>query len=100
MNRDVGYAAYMRVRTKPAKREEFIRLITELRTNVLRNEPDTYVFEIMQGADENEFVFFECFKDRAAQKFHQDQPYHVAMAPLGWACLEDGPIIEFLQPAL
>lgn len=100
MNRSVGYAAYMRVRTKPAKREEFIQLVTELRKNVLRNEPDTYVFEIMQGADENEFVFFECFKDKAAQKFHQDQPYHVAMAPLGWACLEDGAIIEFLQPAL
>jgi quinol monooxygenase YgiN len=100
MPRTVGYAAYMRVRTKPAKREEFIRLITELRTNVLQHEPDTYVFEIMQGADENEFVFFECFKGKAAQKFHQDQPYHVAMAPLGWACLEDGPIIEFLQPAL
>lgn len=100
MNRDVGYAAYMRVRTKPAKRAEFIQLITELRTNVLRNEPETYVFEIMQGADENEFVFFECFKDQAAQKFHQEQPYHVAMAPLGWACLEDGPIIEFLKPAL
>jgi quinol monooxygenase YgiN len=100
MNRTVGYAAYMRVRTKPGKRDEFIRLVTELRSNVLRNEPDTYVFEIMQGADENEFVFFECFKDKAAQKFHQDQPYHVAMAPLGWACLEDGPIIEFLKPAL
>ena len=100
MNRDVGYAAYMRVRTKPGKREEFVRLVTELRTNVLQHEPDTHVFEIMQGADENEFVFFECFKDRAAQKFHQDQPYHVAMAPLGWACLEDGPIIEFLKPAL
>jgi quinol monooxygenase YgiN len=100
MNRDVGYAAYMRVRTKPGKRGEFVRLITELRTNVLQNEPDTYVFEIMQGADENEFVFFECFKDRVAQKFHQDQPYHVAMAPLGWACLEDEPIIEFLKPAL
>jgi quinol monooxygenase YgiN len=90
----------MRVRTKPEKREEFVGLITELRRNVLQHEPDTYVFEIMQGADENEFVFFECFKDKAARKFHDEQPYHVAMAPLGWACLEDGPVIEFLRPAL
>ena len=44
-------------------------------------------------------MFFECFKDMAAQKRHQDQPYHVAMAPLGWACLEDNPVIEFMHPA-
>ena len=99
MTSPVGYAAYLRVRTKPDKRDEFVRLIAELRSNVLQNEPDTLVFEVLQGADRNEFVFFECFKDMAAQKRHQDQPYHVAMAPLGWACLEDNPVIEFMQPA-
>lgn len=100
MHKSVGYAAYLRVRTKPAKREEFIALIAELRSNVLQHEPDTYVYEFLQGADENEFVFFECYKDQAAQQFHQNQPYHVAMAPAGWACLDGDPIIEFLQPAL
>ena len=100
MKKTVGYAAYMRVRTKPEKREEFIRLVTELRGNVLRHEPDTLVFEILQGADSNEFVFFEGFTDEAAQKIHQNQPYHVAMAPAGWACIEGQAIIEFMKPAL
>jgi quinol monooxygenase YgiN len=100
MKKTVGFAAYMRVRTKPGKREEFIRLVTELRGNVLQHEPDTLVFEILQGADPNEFVFFEGFTDEAAQKAHQDQPYHVAMAPLGWACIDGEAIIEFMKPAL
>ena len=41
----------MRVRTKPEKREEFIRLIAELRANVQRHEPDTLLFEMLQGDD-------------------------------------------------
>jgi quinol monooxygenase YgiN len=99
MSKSVGYAAYLRVRTKPEKRDEFVALITELRRNVLQHEPGTYVYEFLQGADPNEFVFFECYKDKAAQEIHQNQPYHVAMAPAGWACLDGDPIIEFLQPA-
>lgn len=99
MAKPVGYAAYLRVRTKPEKRDEFVRLITELRANVLQHEPDTLVFELLQGSDPNEFVFFECFQDEAAQQRHQVQPYHVAMSPAGWACLDGEPIIEFLKPA-
>ena len=100
MARPVGLAAYMRVRTKPEKREEFLRLIGELRANVHRHEPDTLLFEVLQGNDDNEFVIYECFTDTAAQKTHQDAPYHVAMAAAGWACLDGTPIIEYLRPAV
>jgi quinol monooxygenase YgiN len=100
MNRTVGLAAYMRVRTKPDKREEFLRLIGELRANVHRNEPGTLLFEVLQAADPNEFVLMECFTDVSAQKQHQDAPYHVAMAPAGWACLDGDPVIEYMKPAV
>ena len=96
----VGLAAYMRVRTKPEKREEFLRLIGDLRANVHRHEPGTLLFEVLQGNDANEFVIYECFTDTAAQKAHQDAPYHVAMAPAGWACLDGEPMIEYLRPAV
>lgn len=94
-----NYACYMRVRTKPEKRDEFVRLVTQLRADVLRNEPDTLVYEFLQGADANEFVFFECFTDEAAQQRHQNAPYHVAMSAAGWACLDGQPVIEFMKPA-
>jgi quinol monooxygenase YgiN len=93
------YACYMRVRTKPEKRDEVARLVLELQANVRNNEPDTLVYEILQGDDPNEFVFFECFTDPAAQQRHQDMPYHVAMSAAGWACLDGQPVIEFLRPA-
>ncbi len=100
MANSVGYAAYMRVRTKPDKREEFLRLVGELRRNVKQNEATTLIFEVLQGADHNEFVFFEGFVDQAAQKAHQDAPYHVAMSAAGWACLDGQPVIEFMKPAV
>ena len=100
MSNDVGLAAYMRVRTKPEKREEFLRLVGELRANVQRHEPGTLLFEVLQGNDPNEFVFFECFTGTPAQKAHQDAPYHVAMSAAGWACLDGTPIIEYMRPAV
>lgn len=99
MDKQVGYACYLRVRTKPEKRDEFVRLVTELRNNVRRNEPDTLVFEFLQAADPNEFVFMEGFVDEAARQRHADAPYHVAMSAAGWACLDGEPIIEFMKPA-
>ncbi len=95
-----AYACYMRVRTKPDKRDEFARLVLELQANVRRHEPDTLVYEVLQGGDANEFVFFECFTDEAAQQRHQQMPYHVAMSAAGWACLDGPPVIEFLRPAV
>ena len=100
MDKSVGLAAYMRVRTKPEKREEFLRLIGERRANVHRDEPDTLLFEVLHGKDDNEFVIYECFTDVAAQKQHENAPYHMAMAPAGWACLDGQPIIEYLRPAV
>lgn len=100
MSDSVGYAAYMRVRVIPARREEFLRLVAELRGNVLAHEPGTLFFEVLQGADENEFVFMEGFVDKHAQKAHQDAAYHVAMAAAGWACLDGQPVIEFMKPAV
>jgi quinol monooxygenase YgiN len=90
----------MRVRTKPERRDEFVSLVTELRRQVLQNEPDTLTFELLQSSQPNEFVFFECFTDKAAQERHQYQPYHVAMSEAGWACLDGDPVIEFMEPAV
>ena len=98
MTESIGYLGYMRVRTKPQKRDEFVRLITKLRRDALENEPGTIVFEVVQGADLNEFVLIEGFVDKAAQKIHQNAPYHVGMADAGWACLEGTPIIEWMTP--
>jgi len=96
---EVGYGCYMRVRTKPEKRDEFVRLIRTLRSNVRQHEPDTLIFEFFQGSEANEFVFFEGFVDEAAQQRHQQAPYHQTMSEAGWACLDGPPLVEFIKPA-
>jgi quinol monooxygenase YgiN len=100
MSKSVGYVAYLRVRTKPEKRAEFLRLVAELRANVRKHESTTLFYEILQGSHENEFVFFEGFVDEAAQQAHEKAAYHVAMSTAGWACLDGNPVIEFMKPAV
>lgn len=93
-----GFCVFMRVRVKPEKREEFIGLMRGLQRDVRANEPDTLVFEIAQGDDPLEFLFFEGFTDEAARERHQNMPYHVAVSPAGYACLAQDPQIEFIRP--
>ena len=100
MTKRAGYCCYMRVRIKTEKLSEFKTLIKELRDQVLAHEPDTLVFEVLQGPTPEELVFFECFTDQAARQRHENQPYHVAMSEAGWACLDGDPIIEFMEPAV
>jgi quinol monooxygenase YgiN len=98
MNIMAGHGVYMRVRVKPEKRAEFIGIITGLVRNIKANEPDTLVYEFLEAADPNEFVFFERFTNQAAYDKHQQMPYHVAISAAGWACLAGDPIIEPLTP--
>jgi quinol monooxygenase YgiN len=100
MTATCGYACYIRLRTKPGKREEFLSLVRELRANVKKHEQGTVFFELLQGAETNEFVFFEGFVDEAAREVHASAPYHLAMSDAGWACLEGDPTIEFMKPAV
>jgi quinol monooxygenase YgiN len=100
MSATCGYACYIRLRTKPHKRDEFLNLVRELRANVKKHEQGTVFFELLQGAETNEFVFFEGFVDEAAREVHASAPYHLAMSDAGWACLEGDPTIEFMKPAV
>ncbi|MFM7066038.1 MAG: putative quinol monooxygenase [Gammaproteobacteria bacterium] len=94
-----GYACYMRVRVLPEKREEFVGLVLQLRADVARELRSVLFYEFLATANPLEFVFMLGFVDEAAYQEYADAPFHVAMAPLGWACLDGEPHIEFLRPA-
>lgn len=95
---ETGYACYLRVRVKPGKREEFIGLIHKLSSDVRRELPDTCFYEFLATADPLEFVLLQGFVDEAAYKRYANAPFHLEMAPQGWACLDGDPHIEFMQP--
>ncbi|MEO8176346.1 MAG: antibiotic biosynthesis monooxygenase family protein [Sphingomicrobium sp.] len=74
--------------TKPEKRDEFVRLQTELKGLVFEQEPDALVYELLQS-DENpdEFYCVATFKDAAAFDHHMGIDFHDRLVPPILACL-------------
>lgn len=93
-----GYAYYLRVRVKPEKRSTFIELILQLRDDTFRQIAGVSFYELLATADTNEFVIMQGFADQATYQRYADAPFHLEMAPHGWACLDGQPHIEALLP--
>ena len=95
-----GYACNMRVKVLAEKRDEFVGLVRQLRVDVARDLSSVVFYEFLATGNPLEFVFMLGFADEAAYQQYADAPFHLAMAPLGWACLDGEPTIEFLRPAV
>ena len=95
-----GYACNMRVKVLAEKRDEFVGLVRQLRVDVARELSSVVFYEFLATGNPLEFVFMLGFADEAAYQQYADAPFHLAMAPLGWACLDGKPTIEFLRPAV
>jgi len=95
-----GYACNMRVKVLAEKRDEFVGLVRQLRVDVARELSSVVFYEFLATGNPLEFVFMLGFADEAAYQQYADAPFHLAMAPLGWACLDGEPTIEFLRPAV
>jgi quinol monooxygenase YgiN len=85
----------MRVPVKPEKRAEFLKLMRQLRADVLANEPECLAYDLaVSDADPNLILFYERFATAEAHAAHPDMPYHKAVSAAGWACLAGEPQIE------
>ena len=94
----IDYAYYLRVRVKPEKRSTFIELILQLRDDTFRQIAGVSFYELLATADTNEFVIMQGFADQATYQRYAEAPFHLEMAPHGWACLDGQPHIEALLP--
>lgn len=76
------------LRTQPEKRDEFIRLQTELKALVHKHEPDALVYEVLQ-ADEDPDLFqvVATFKDDEAFDKHMNIDFHERLVPPILECL-------------
>jgi quinol monooxygenase YgiN len=73
---------------KPDRRDEFIRLQTELKSLVHEQEPDAWVYELLQSDDdENVFYCVATFKDSAAFDHHMGIDFHDRLVPPILDCL-------------
>jgi quinol monooxygenase YgiN len=85
-----------RLKVKPEKREEFIRLQTELKSLVHAHEPDALVYELFQAEDDPDL--FHCiatFRDMAAYEHHMGVDFHDRLVPPILACLAEDMQLSF-----
>lgn len=73
---------------KPERRDEFIRLQTELKSLVHEREPDAQVYELLQSEeDPNTFYCVATFKDQGAFDHHMGIDFHERLVPPILECL-------------
>jgi quinol monooxygenase YgiN len=73
---------------RPEKRDEFIRLQTELKSLVHEHEPEAMVYELLQAEeDENLFFCVATFRDEAAFEKHMKIDFHERLVPPILDCL-------------
>jgi autoinducer 2-degrading protein len=69
-------AMLVKVRVKPDQRERFLQAIEHDALHSEGDEPGCLRFNVLQQADDpNAFVFYEVYKDEAAQKAHRETPH-------------------------
>lgn len=93
-----GKSFIARLRVKPDKREEFIACQTELKHLVHAEEPDAWVYEVLQSDDDPDLFFcVATFKDEAAFDHHMHIDFHERLVPPIVACLAEDMDLTFYR---
>ena len=95
-----GYVCLLRVKILTAKVEEFKGLIHTLREDTLREIEGVTFYDFLATDDPHVFALVQGFTDEAAYQRYANVPFHLEMAPAGWACLDGEPSIEFMTPVV
>lgn len=86
------------LRTKPEKRQDFIDLQTELKGLVKQEEPDAWVYELLQADDDPDlFYCVATFKDAAAFDKHMSIDFHERLVPPILDCLSQEMELTYMQ---
>lgn len=88
-----------RMKVKPDREEEFIRLAEQLTSRVLATEPDTLIYRFFrQRGKPLEFAVIEQFTDEAAEERHRNTPHFAELAPPLIDCIDGTYHREYLDP--
>ncbi len=88
-----------RMKVKPGRESDFIRLAKALTEEVLANEPDTRCYQFYRLREaERGFAVIESFIDEAAEEAHRHSAHFKRLAPGLIDCLDGTYIREYLDP--
>jgi quinol monooxygenase YgiN len=83
---------------KPERIDEFVRLQTELKSLVNEQEPDAWVYELLQSdEDSNTFYCVATFRDQAAFDHHMGIDFHDRLVPPILDCLAQDMELSFYR---
>jgi len=70
-------AIWVKLRIKPAMRDEFLKAIEADALGSERDEPGCLRFDVLQDErDENVYYLYEVYKDQAALEAHRETPHY------------------------
>ncbi|HET6593644.1 MAG TPA: putative quinol monooxygenase [Xanthomonadales bacterium] len=88
-----------RMKVKPEKEQEFIRLARELTREVHEKEPQTTGYEFFKLRDQAlGYAVYEQFVSEAAEEAHLNTPHFKRIAPGLIECLDGTYVREYLDP--
>ena len=88
-----------RMKVKPEKEREFVRLAKALIVEVHEKEPQTIAYAFFKLRDEPlGYAVFEQFANEAAEESHQNTPHFKRIAPDLIECLDGTYVREYLDP--
>ena len=71
------YVLMVGLRIPAQHRDEVLEALTDDARMSVRDEPDCYRFDLHQDDSDPEVIrIYEVYKDRAAHKYHTEQPYY------------------------
>jgi len=87
-----------RMKVKPEKEQEFLRLARELTTEVRAKEPETVAYEFFKLRDEPlGYAVYEQFLNDEAEEAHLNTPHFHRIAPGLIECLDGTYVREYLD---
>jgi quinol monooxygenase YgiN len=88
-----------RMKVKAEKEQEFIRLASELTSEVRAKEPETKAYAFFKLRDEPlGYAVYEQFFNEEAEQAHLNTPHFNRIAPDLIACLDGTYVREYLDP--
>lgn len=88
----------VRMRVKPDRHDDFLRILKDVTEAVQSDEPDCFVYATWQTANPYEYLMVESYRSEAGRDFHNET--HSGVAHAFFDCLVEPPEVEKLGDLL
>jgi len=88
-----------RMKVKPEKEQDYLRLVQQLSDEVRAHEPETTIYQFFRERGKPlHYAVIEQFSSEASEEAHRDTPHFHRLAPPLIDCLDGTYVREYLDP--